>query len=334
LAQERKNGPDVLARRGDKDDDEEDQDEDERDDAERDRDAERAARDRDRALREQRRSLRDQHRFRFEDRDDSEDEEGAPTARASGRERVALPVNGPVTLRLRVQSGEIEVAPADKPQVSVVVSGTRLTADLQLVRYGNRIELQAGGHTLRRGNVSVEVPRGTSLDFDSTSGDVTVRGLGGDVRVRTMSGDVKVQGARKIDVETISGDVTVDATAKARLHTVSGNVVATTADPAPQLDFESASGSLDWTGTCAKGCHLAVQTVSGDVKLNVDPKSSFELAYSSHSGELRDDLKLQTKRAPKRTHGEPGGWTEAVYGGGDGLIECDAFSGDLQIRRK
>jgi DUF4097 and DUF4098 domain-containing protein YvlB len=163
---------------------------------------------------------------------------------------------------------------------------------------------------------------------------VSVQGLGGDVRVRTMSGDVTLQGARKVDVETISGDVKVDANAKARLHTVSGNVVATTADPAPQVEFESASGNLDWTGLCAKGCHLAVETVSGDVKLNVDPKSSFELAYSSHSGELHDDLKLQMKHSPRHKGGEPGGWAEAVYGGGDGLIECDAFSGDLQIRRK
>jgi DUF4097 and DUF4098 domain-containing protein YvlB len=270
------------------------------------------------------------------DEHDDEDEEGnPPTGRAIGLDgRVLLAVSRPVTLRLRVQSGEIEVVATDKPQILATVSGTRLSGDLQLVQYGDLVELRNAGKPLKRGNVRIEVPRGTNLDFDSTSGDVTTRGVGGDVRVRTMSGDVKVQGARRIDVETISGDVAVDANAKARLHTVSGNVVATTSDPAAHLDFESASGGLDWTGVCAKGCHIAVQTVSGDVKLNVDPKSSFELAYSSHSGELHDDLNLTVKRAPKRRHGEQGGWAEAVYGSGDGVIECDAFSGDLQIRRK
>jgi DUF4097 and DUF4098 domain-containing protein YvlB len=301
------------------------------------RDRERELRDRDRALRDQHRMFRDEHRlrFRFNDSEQRDDEGHPPTARAKASNgRVSLPVNGPVTLRLRVQSGEIEVAPADKPQIAATISGTRLSGDLQLVQYGNRVELRASGQSIKRGNVWVEVPWGTNVEVDSTSGDVTTRGVGGDVRVRTMSGDVKVQNARKIDVETISGDVQVDATAKARLHTVSGNVVAATADPAAQIEFESASGNLDWTGVCAKGCHLAVQTVSGDVKLNVDPKSSFELAYSSHSGELRDELKLQMKRAPNRKHGEPGVWAEAMYGSGDGLIECDAFSGDLQIRRK
>ena len=40
------------------------------------------------------------------------------------------------------------------------------------------------------------------------------------------------------------------------------------------------------------------------------------------------------KRAPKRKHGGMGGWLEAVYGRGEGVIECDAFSGDLVVRKK
>jgi DUF4097 and DUF4098 domain-containing protein YvlB len=331
--------PDLVARRDDHHDaDDADDDDEEDENHDRPRDVERQRRDRDRELRDQHRRSLDDRRMRlgFRDHDDEDDEDDdgrAVTARASARDgHVALPVNGPVTLRLRVQSGEIEVMAADKPQVAATVSGTRLSGNLQLVQSGNRVELRVSGHQVNRGNVRVEVPRGTNLEFDSTSGDVTARGTGGDVRVRTMSGDVKVQGARRVDVETISGDVAVDGNARLRLHTVSGNVVANTTDPAPQLDFESASGGLDWTGVCAKGCHLAVETVSGDVKLNVDRKSSFELAYSSHSGELRDELKLQMKHAPKRKHGEPGGWAEAVYGNGEGLIECDAFSGDVQIR--
>jgi DUF4097 and DUF4098 domain-containing protein YvlB len=340
--------PTALVAVHDADDDDADEDEQE-ENHDRPRDVDRQMRDADRQLRDRDRQLRDQHRRLVDDRrtrlgfhdhddedDDDDDADGrAVTARASARDgRVSLPVNGPVTLRLRVESGEIEVVPADKPQVAATVSGTRLSSDLQLVQAGNRIELRVGGHQLKRGNVRLEVPRGTNLEFDSTSGDVTARATGGDVRVRTMSGDVNLQGVRRVDVETISGDVRVDGSARLRLHTVSGNVVATTSDPAAQLNFESASGGLDWTGACAKGCHLAVETVSGDVKLNVDPKSSFELAYSSHSGELHDQLKLQMKHAPKRKHGVPGGWAEAIYGNGEGLIECDAFSGDVQIRPK
>jgi len=146
---------------------------------------------------------------------------------------------------------------------------------------------------------------------------------------------VKVKGARNADVQSVSGDVTVNVTGpKLRLHLVSGTAFVTTADPAVQVAFQSASGNLEWSGVCAKGCHLSTETVSGDIKLQPDAaKSSFQLSYASHSGDLRDELNLQVKRAPKRKHGM-GGWVEALYGKGEGVIECDAFSGDVIVSKK
>jgi hypothetical protein len=110
--------------------------------------------------------------------------------------------------------------------------------------------------------------------------------------------------------------------------------VVTSVSAAPQLEFQSASGSLDWSGLCAKDCHVSAETVSGAVRLAVDPRSSFELSYSSHSGELRDELNLTVKHSPKRKHGMPGGWLEATYGKGEGVIEADAFSGNLLVKKR
>ncbi|TMA43204.1 MAG: hypothetical protein E6J82_07410 [Deltaproteobacteria bacterium] len=119
-----------------------------------------------------------------------------------------------------------------------------------------------------------------------------------------------------------------------RLHTVSGHAVVATSGAAPQVEFQSASGGLDWAGICARDCHLSAETVSGELRLNVDPKSSFELSYTSHSGELRDEVNLAVKRAPKRKHGMSSGWLEATFGKGEGMIEADAFSGSLVVKRK
>jgi hypothetical protein len=340
----------LLAQR-DEDEDDEDQDAGpaERDRAKRDadrnsRDAETRAREEERRAREEeRRSRQEERRSRERDRwrsrfdiDEGSGEE--PSARATGKGGVAsLAVKGPVTFRLRVQSGEVEVVPSEKPQIALSVDGVPVTGDVQILQFGDRIEAEFNGRRqLRRGRLRVELPKGSNLDFASTSGDISVQNVGGDVRVRTMSGDVKVQGARNADVESVSGDAMVNVTGpKLRLHLVSGTALATTADPAVQLAFQSASGNLEWTGICAKGCHLSAETVSGDIKLQPDPaKSSFELSYSSHSGDLRDELKLEVKRAPKRKHGGMGGWLEAVYGKGEGVIECDAFSGDLIVRKK
>jgi hypothetical protein len=115
---------------------------------------------------------------------------------------------------------------------------------------------------------------------------------------------------------------------------VSGKGTITSTNPAPQIEFQSASGDMEWSGICAKDCHLSAETVSGALALKVDPKSSFELSYTSHSGELRDGLNMTVKRAPKRRHGMASGWLEATFGRGEGVIEADAFSGNLAISRR
>jgi DUF4097 and DUF4098 domain-containing protein YvlB len=340
---------DLLAQRGEDEDQEdggrepkaadEDKSDRERDRIERERD--RIERERERIHREQERERQrwSRERSRWWSRFGSDDEGPGdkPSARAEGKNGAAiLAVKGPVTFRLRVQSGEVEVVPSDKPQVALSVSGIPLRGDVQLLQFGERVEAEFNGRRhLHHGRLRVELPKGSNLEFDSTSGDLSVQQVGGDVRVRTMSGDVKVLGARNADLESISGDVTVNATGpKLRLHLVSGTAAVTTSDPAVQLAFQSASGNLEWSGVCAKGCHLSTETVSGDIKLQPDAsKSSFQLSYSSHSGDLRDELKLEVKRPPKRKYGW-GGWVEAVYGKGEGVIECDAFSGDVIVRKK
>jgi hypothetical protein len=327
-------GPGLLALR-DEDEDSEDPDDEASDAGTSDRarqERDRATRDRD--LWNQGRWDRSRWRSRFDDEDASGEQ---PSSRAAGKNGAAtLAVKGPVTFRLRVQSGEVEVVASDKPQIALSVDGVPVAGGVQLLQFGDRVEAEfSGRRQLRRGRLRVELPKGSNVDFDSTSGDVSVQEVGGDVRVRTMSGDVKVKGARNADVQSVSGDVNVNVTGpRLRLHLVSGTALVTTADPAVQLAFQSASGNLEWSGVCAKGCHLSTETVSGEIKLQPDAsKSSFQLSYASHSGDLRDELKLEVKRAPRRKHGM-GGWVEAVYGKGEGVIECDAFSGDVIVRKK
>jgi len=266
--------------------------------------------------------------------DDREFDEREATAQAKGRGSATLPVKGPVTLQVRAQAGEVEVVATDKRQVSVSLSEAP-AEDIALYAFGDRVEPSfRGRRTLRRGKLHVELPRGSRLDLTSMSGDVTAQRIG-DVRVRTMSGDVKISGVAKVDVQTISGDARIEeASGPVRLQTVSGKGVVSTSGAAPQVEFHSTSGSLEWEGTCAKDCHVSAETVSGDFQLSVDPKSSFELSYTSHSGELRDEVNLVVKRSPKRKHGMASGWLEATLGRGEGVIEADSFSGSLVVKRK
>jgi len=267
------------------------------------------------------------------ERDDDFDRERS-TAAASGRGSASLQVKGPVTFQLHAQGGDLEVVSTDAQKVTVTLSGAH-DDDVSLFAFGDRIEPAFHGRRqLRNGRLRVELPRGSRLDVSSMSGDITAQRLG-EVRVRTLSGDVKLAGVGKSDVQSISGDVRIeDASGPVRLHTVSGRAQVVTNGAAPQVEFQSASGSLEWSGTCARDCHLSAETVSGELRMTVDPKSSFELSYTSHSGELRDEVNLSVKRSPTRKHGMASGWMEATFGKGEGVIEADAFSGNLIVKKK
>jgi len=278
--------------------------------------------------------MKDRLRHRMS-RDGEDEQDFDSTAQARGRGGATLPVKGPVTFRLHAQAGDVEVTQTDRQQVSLTLNEAP-PEDVALYAYGDRIEASfRGRRQLRRGKLHVELPRGSRVDLTSMSGDVSVQKLAGEVRIRTMSGDVKLAQVGKADVQTISGDTHIEeAGGPVRLHTVSGHGVVSTTGAAPQLEFQSASGNLDWSGVCGRDCHLSAETVSGDLHLAVDPRSSFELSYTAHSGELRDELNLTVKHTPKRKHGQSGGWLEATYGKGEGVIEADAFSGNLVVKKK
>ena len=49
---------------------------------------------------------------------------------------------------------------------------------------------------------------------------------------------------------------------------------------------------------------------------------------------MRDEANLTVKRAPGNKHNTRSGWLEASYGKGEGVIEADAFSGSLVVKKK
>ena len=101
-----------------------------------------------------------------------------------------------------------------------------------------------------------------------------------------------------------------------------------------RFSFEAAGGYSSTQEDITNGADVKYLHLGGDLRFHLDPKSSFELSYTSHSGELRDELNLAVKHAPRRKHGMASGWLEATFGKGEGVIEADAFSGNLLVRKK
>jgi len=273
-------------------------------------------------------------RIRINRHDDDDDMDSDTGAQARGQGQATLAVKGPVTFRVNAQGGDIDVTSTDKQQVMVRLEGTRGSSEVSLYSYGDRIEPRfKNRHSLRGGKLHVELPRGSRLEVESMSGDINVQRLDA-AKVHTLSGQIHLAQVGKVDVQSISGDVQIqDASGPVRLHTVSGKATLAMRNPSPQVEFQSASGSLDFKGACGRDCHLSANTVSGDLNLALAPQSSFELSYSSHSGELRDGLDLNVRRSGRGRHGSHGS-LEGTYGKGEGVIEADAFSGNLTLTKQ
>ena len=263
-----------------------------------------------------------------------------PMEHHSGSSTVAtVNVKGAITLRADTISSDIEVVHGNDKQVKAELMDSS-GGGIQLVQSGDRVEVvfssRSGWPHIPAGidgKLRVEVPWGSCVEITSASGDLQVRDVGGNVRLRTASGDAKVRKAANVEAQLVSGDVTIEnVTGEVRLRTVSGNAIVTQSGAANKLEFGTTSGDLEWAGACNGSCRIEARTTSGDVKLQMPQSSSFDLRFLTHSGDLSDELKMQTiDNAPSR---QGAGSVHARYGKSEGVIEVQTFSGDLHIARR
>ncbi|HEY2744172.1 MAG TPA: DUF4097 family beta strand repeat-containing protein [Polyangia bacterium] len=240
---------------------------------------------------------------------------------AIGSAVATIDVKGPVTVRADVLSADIEVVGVGGKQVKAQLVDS--SGALRLTQSGDRVEVnlqsKSGWPHVPAGidgKLRLEIPWGSSVELTSASGDVMVHDTNGNVRLRTASGEVRLRKVASVEVMAVSGDVVVDgASGEVRLRTVSGDA---------QI--------MQTSGACKSGCRIEARSTSGDIKLRMASDSSFDLRYMSHSGDVSDDLKMQTLEQNESRHG--GAQLHARYGKGEGLIEAQTFSGDLHVSRK
>jgi DUF4097 and DUF4098 domain-containing protein YvlB len=250
----------------------------------------------------------------------------------SGRTTATAAVKGPVGFRLETISADVEVVAGSARQVTL----TLLDSDQQSIRLvargDDRMQAEFDGRSqLRNGRIRLELPRGSHLDVATVSGDFSAQNVGGEVRFRSMSGDARIVGATVLEVHSVSSEVLAEGVGAARIKTVAGDArVTSTAGLGAQLEFESTSGDLAFAGACGAHCRITASSVSGDVELRLDPQSSFDLRYTSHSGDLTDGLGMAVEQRSRRF----GTDLQSRYGKGEGVIEYRSFSGDLTVKKR
>jgi DUF4097 and DUF4098 domain-containing protein YvlB len=233
--------------------------------------------------------------------------------------------------------------------------------DIDVSQLGNRVRVsteytgRGGGRHGHGTNISVsyrvKVPKGTEVEIQSVSGNVTLTGVegranaesvSGDVRVtnaaelevaKSVSGSVEVRGARSgrhADIESVSGDVLVQDIEASELTVTSVSGEVTVQDVSSRrASLESVSGDLEYTGSIAASGRYDFQSHSGDVVVTIGDDVGFELEASTFSGEIDSDFTLERTSRDRK-----GRNLTAVVGDGSAVIEANTFSGDIRILRR
>lgn len=219
---------------------------------------------------------------------------------------------------------------------------------------GKTVDVKASSADLEVSNLAVNLDiRGSSSDIeadgvegnlscDLSSGDVYVFAHSGDIRVRGKSSDLQVNGLQgNIDIKTSSGD--------GKLDDVSGSVVVSASsgdyrimDVGGDLDVYTSSGDVYVDGVAGS---VRAETSSGDIQLNTLTADEGDFDVNSVSGDVFVELspgfkgRLSLRSSSGSINSRVTGNIESVSdtkliastGDGRGQLNVSTSSGDIRI---
>lgn len=225
---------------------------------------------------------------------------------------------GPLKVEVVTKSGDIAVRVGRGNEVTVVLKATGGNADVLMenaeihfdemsnellvrTQLNGQSDSHAGLKTLfKKGawsgfgdlDVTLTLPRGSSIKVTTGSGDTVTQGSLADVKVTSGSGDVKVgDTVNSLDVKTGSGDVVAGhVSSHLECRCASGDVRCDGA--AEKTDVHTASG--DVVLTAVRPGEISVRAVSGDIWVNVKPGLLIDVNGTTVSGDMGSSIPLDS----------------------------------------
>ena len=249
--------------------------------------------------------------------------------------------------RLSVQNynGDVVVRGWNRNQIRVNAEYDRGRPELDVT--GSTVSIRTR-HRSGHDDVTMEisVPVNTSVEINGMSVDVEVADVCGEVNVGTLSGDVTVRCATDVQVNSVSGDVSladirgrVDANATsgsldvtnvrgfASLHAVSGDISMTEMQGS-QVEAETVSGEVDYSGRILDNGSYRLSSHSGDVTLRVTGTLNASVETETFSGELLSDWPIEIQRGTVISKN-----MTFRLGTGSARLRLSSFSGTINLRR-
>lgn len=263
----------------------------------------------------------------------------------------------PLDARGRVEidnlKGRVEVVAWDRPEVKVSgmlgdgVEKLVVDGDGRVVRI--KVQYPARSRNTEPSQLVVQMPILADLEVETVSADISVSGMASrELELESVSGDIVANGApQRGSVSSVSGDIRLAMnSASLKVETVSGQLTAQ-GRLNGEVALESVSGDVRLNTLGQRVRKLSASTVSGDLDVSLGLVEDGEIRMESVSGDLllrvpadlsaqvsgesfSGDLAAPGAKIRKEEFG-PGSSFRARYGSGKGDIRLQTFSGDARL---
>ena len=172
-------------------------------------------------------------------------------------------------------------------------------------------------------DVSIDVPWGTRVRYETMSGSIEAVSLVGDQKYRTVSGDVRMWSlGGLIEAGSISGSITLENGGDVRLraNTISGGI-RVRARRFHRTTLSTTSGSIAIVGELDPSGDHRAESISGSVDLT--PLNGVTAELRAISGSIVSNV-------PHRLEGGRGYW-RSIVGDGRAVFRANSTSGGLRI---
>jgi DUF4097 and DUF4098 domain-containing protein YvlB len=204
-------------------------------------------------------------------------------------------ITGPVDeLQIRAGGGDVMLMPArgDDVVIDSRARGSLVTPELEVDVNGYDVAVNGGCREVSFGHCEatllVQVPAGTAVRVDASSGDLSAEGLNANVSLSTGSGDVRVRRLNgRLDLDTASGDVDGAnlRSDSVSASTGSGDVDLDFALPPDTVDADTASGDIRiFVPRGPELYSVDVDTASGDENVDVDRDAGSSRLLKAQTG--------------------------------------------------
>jgi len=253
-------------------------------------------------------------------------------------------------------SGDVQVSGWDRPEVAVTAElGTgveRLDLLSEAKRTIVKVVLTKGHSSGGSTDLTVRVPRDSSLTINTVSADQTVadvRGAqrlqavsgtittqvwGGEFEAKTVSGEINVSGhggGAPTRVTSVSGDVNLDNIgSELDLNTVSGDM-GVKMDQLTRARIKTTNGDLDMVAGLVRDARLEAEGINGDLRFHLRGTIDAQIDIATFNGEIDNCFGPKPRRTSEYA---PGNELRFQEGQGTGLIRIKTLNGAVELCKR